>query len=84
MGTLAASCTTISFVPQAIKTIKTKDTAAISASMYSLFAFGSVIWAVYGVMDHNVPVIVANTITAALALTILFYKVRELLSAPRK
>lgn len=78
-GAIAACCTTISFVPQAFKTIKTKDTTAISASMYSLFTFGSIVWAVYGIMDHNTPVIIANVITAALALIILFYKILELM-----
>jgi MtN3 and saliva related transmembrane protein len=84
MGALAACCTTISFVPQAIKTIKTKNTTAISASMYGLFTFGSIIWAVYGVMDHSMPIIIANTTTAALALTILFYKIKELFRISKK
>lgn len=83
-GAVAACSTTISFVPQAIKTIRTKDTESISTAMYGLFTFGSIAWAVYGIMDHNMPVIAANVITAALALIILCYKVKALLDARKK
>ena len=41
IGLIAAFCTTVSFVPQAIKTIQTKNTSGISLGMYSLFAFGA-------------------------------------------
>jgi MtN3 and saliva related transmembrane protein len=43
-GLIAATCTTASFIPQAIKTIQTKDTSGISLRMYSLFSFGTLIW----------------------------------------
>lgn len=76
-GLVAAFCTTISFVPQAIKTIKTKDTSSISLVMYLLFTFGSLLWLVFGFMSHNVPVTAANGVTLVLASIILFYKVRH-------
>lgn len=44
LGLAAAFCTTASFLPQALKTIKTKGTSGISLSMYSLFALGTVLW----------------------------------------
>ena len=76
IGFMAAFCTTTSFLPQAIQTIKTKDTKGISLSMYSLFTFGSVLWLTFGIMSLNYPVAIANGITLILALVILTYKIR--------
>lgn len=76
LGMLAACCTTLSFVPQAIKTIRTKDTASISLMMYTLFTLGTFAWAAYGFATNSIPVILANVITSALALVILIYKIR--------
>lgn len=76
-GITAAFCTTISFLPQAIKIIRTKNTSAISSSMYSLFTFGTLMWLIYGVFTSNTPVILANGITLILASIILFYKLKS-------
>ena len=76
IGLTAALCTSISFLPQAIKTIKTKDTSGISLFMYSLFTFGTVLWLTYGILSHGIPVIVANAITLSLSIVILTYKIR--------
>lgn len=75
-GLVAAFCTTISFVPQAVKTIKTKDTSSISLTMYLLFTFGTLMWLVYGLLSGNLPVILANAITFLLASIILYFKIR--------
>ena len=76
-GLIAAFCTTLSFVPQAVKTIKTQDTSSISLAMYLLFTFGTGMWLVYGLESHNMPVILANAITLLLASTILFFKIKH-------
>ena len=76
LGIVAACCTTISFLPQALKTIKNKDTSAISAAMYSLFTLGTLLWFTYGVLSKNFPVILANAVTFALSGVILIYKFR--------
>ncbi|MBN9380330.1 MAG: SemiSWEET family sugar transporter [Chitinophagaceae bacterium] len=76
IGLLAAACTTFSFLPQAIKTIRTKDTQSISLSMYALFTFGTLLWLLYGIFTDNLPVYLANGITLLFALIILGYKVR--------
>ena len=76
IGLCAAFCTTFSFLPQAIQTIKTKDTSGISLSMYSLFAFGTLLWFTYGLLSVNLPVSIANGITLVFASIILVYKVR--------
>jgi MtN3 and saliva related transmembrane protein len=76
-GITAAFCTTISFVPQAIKIIRTKDTTAISSAMYSLFTFGTLMWLIYGLFTKNTTVILANGVTLILSSIILFYKLKS-------
>lgn len=76
IGLLAAACTTFSFLPQAIKTIRTKDTSSISLSMYALFTLGTLLWLLYGLFSSNVPVYLANGITLVFALIILGYKLK--------
>lgn len=76
-GLVAAFCTTISFLPQALQIIRTKDTSSISAAMYSLFTFGTLMWLLFGIYSKNVPVMLANGVTLILASVILFYKLRE-------
>ncbi len=76
IGLLAAACTTFSFLPQAIKTIRSKDTSSISLSMYALFTLGTLLWLLYGLFSHNIPVYLANGITLIFALIILGSKLR--------
>ena len=76
LGLVAACCTTISFLPQALKTIQTKDTSGISVYMYSLFTFGTLLWLFYGLITDNMPVYIANAITLLFATIILTYKIR--------
>ncbi|MFT3678700.1 MAG: SemiSWEET transporter [Ferruginibacter sp.] len=76
VGFAAAACTTFSFLPQAIKTIRTKDTSGISLYMYLLFSVGTLLWLLFGIFSNNMPVTVANAITFAFAAIILYYKIR--------
>jgi MtN3 and saliva related transmembrane protein len=76
IGYLAAFGTTVSFLPQAIKTIQTKNTSGISLSMYGLFTLGTLFWLIYGIMSGSLPVAVANVITFIFASIILVYKIR--------
>lgn len=75
LGYVAASLTTLSFVPQAWHTFQTRDVSGISLGMYGAFTLGVLLWLVYGVMLGAWPVIVANVITLALATCILVMKV---------
>ncbi|MDP2903442.1 MAG: SemiSWEET transporter [Methylovulum sp.] len=75
IGYLAATLTTASFLPQAILTIKTKDTESLSLGMYSLFTSGVFCWLVYGIYISNSVIIFANTITFILAASILSFKI---------
>lgn len=76
IGTLAAVLTTISFLPQALHTFRTKDVRGISLGMYSVFTAGVAMWLVYGLMLGAWPVVIANVITLALASAILVMKLR--------
>ncbi|MEO6837007.1 MAG: SemiSWEET transporter [Ginsengibacter sp.] len=76
IGLLAAIGTTSSFLPQAIKTIRTKNTSGISLSMYSLFSFGTLLWFIYGIMSDDLPIMIANGITLLFACIILAYKIK--------
>jgi MtN3 and saliva related transmembrane protein len=76
IGYLAAFGTTASFLPQAVKTIQTKDTSGISLPMYIFFTAGTLLWLIYGVMEPSLPVAVANAITLIFASVILIYKIK--------
>jgi MtN3 and saliva related transmembrane protein len=79
IGYIAATLTTASFLPQAILTIKTKDTESLSLSMYSLFTLGVFFWLIYGVYISDESIIVANAITLVLAASILTFKIYNVL-----
>ncbi len=74
IGYLAASLTTLSFVPQAWHTFRTRDVSGISLGMYSVFTLGVTLWLVYGLLLQAWPVVIANAITLILALAILGMK----------
>jgi MtN3 and saliva related transmembrane protein len=79
LGYLAATLTTLSFFPQAIKTLRCGDTAAISLRMYLLLTVGIACWGVYGYIIQDGPVMVANAITLLPALVVLQRKISQLL-----
>ncbi|AMJ60753.1 SemiSWEET family sugar transporter [Bosea sp. PAMC 26642] len=76
IGFVAALLTTGSWVPQAWRTIRTRDTRSISLWMQVLFAAGTAMWLTYGLMISSWPVVVANTLTLVLVLSILALKLR--------
>ena len=76
IGFIAATLTTVSFVPQAWKTFRTRDVSGISLVMYSLFTTGVALWLAYGLATANPPLILSNVITLALAVAVLVMKLR--------
>jgi MtN3 and saliva related transmembrane protein len=76
-GMVAAILTTFSFVPQALKVIKTKDTSGISLMMYSMFVLGVFLWMVHGFKINDHAVIGANAVTLVFASIILICKIRN-------
>ena len=77
IGYCAAFLTTIAFLPQAIQSWRLRDLSGISLGMYSLFTAGVGLWLVYGLIIEKWPLILANTLTFILALSILILKLRH-------
>jgi len=76
LGFAAATLTTISFVPQAWMTFRTRNAGGVSLAMYSAFTVGIALWLVYGLRLGAWPLIIANGATLVLAGAILVMKVR--------
>ena len=75
-GYAGATLTTIAFIPQVLHTWRARSTAGISLGMYAMFTAGVAFWLAYGLMLSEWPIIIANSITFPLALSILAMKVR--------
>ncbi len=76
IGLLAAICTTVSFLPQAIKVIKTRHTKDLSLGMYLILTIGVFLWTVYGILIKDIPLVLANSITFLFTATILILKIK--------
>ncbi|MDJ0512397.1 MAG: SemiSWEET transporter [Methyloceanibacter sp.] len=76
VSAMAATLTTVAFVPQAVHIIRYKETRAISLQMYLVFATGIAFWLIFGLMLWNWPMILSNIVTLSLALTIISMKLR--------
>ncbi|MEQ9301103.1 MAG: SemiSWEET transporter [Cyclobacteriaceae bacterium] len=74
LGLFAGMLTTISFLPQAIKTWKTKSAKDLSLEMFLIFCMGVLLWLIYGMLLGNVPIILTNSLTIMLAGSILYFK----------
>lgn len=76
LGLIAAALTTSSFIPQVYKAWKFKSTKDISLTMYMAFFIGIVLWLIYGIAINSLSMIIANTITIVLALSIILAKIK--------
>lgn len=76
LGLVAGSFTTIAFLPQVIKTWKSRSAKDLSLGMFSLFCLGVLLWLIYGIQVKDIPVIIANMVTLLLASALLFFKLR--------
>ncbi len=76
VSAIAATLTTVAFVPQALHVLRRKETAAISLGMYVTFAAGVFFWLLFGAIIGNAPIIIANVITFGLAISIILMKLR--------
>ena len=77
VGLLAAFCSTAAFLPQVIKTWRTRSTKDISLVMFTILIIGIVLWLAYGIIIRDIPLIVANATTLLFAGTILFFKLKH-------
>lgn len=83
LGLVAAFLTTASFLPQAIKTIRTRDVSGISIWMYVMLLVGVSIWTAYGFHHQLTPVWLGNIITGIFVAIILVIKIQEMRKVKR-
>ncbi len=76
LGLTAASCSTLAFLPQVVKTWRTRSTHDISQAMFILIVTGAVLWLGYGILQRDLPIIAANIATLMLTSVILYLKLR--------
>ena len=76
IGYLAGTLTTVSFLPQVIRSHKTRSTHDISFKMLLLFGAGMLLWTIYGILVNSMPIISANVITFALVVVLMAMKVK--------
>ena len=76
IGYIAGLLTTVSFVPQVIRSWKLRETRDLSLAMLLLFALGVCLWTIYGVWIDSLPIIAANLISLVLILFLLWLKLR--------
>jgi MtN3 and saliva related transmembrane protein len=77
VGALAATLTTIAFIPQAHKVLVSRDTRSLSLGMYLIFTTGVLLWGIYGYLRNDWLIITANSINAVLCSAILIMKLRN-------
>ncbi len=78
VGSIAAALSMFTFLPQAIRVIRTGDTAAISLTTYVIVVLSTAIWCVYGVMIASIPVVAANVVNGSFGLFVMFRKLASM------
>jgi len=76
LGLVAGVLTTVAFVPQAVKSWRSRSTRDVSLAMMVILIVGMTLWLVYGILRSDLPLIAANGTTLLLAGSILVCKVR--------
>ncbi|MBE9216985.1 SemiSWEET transporter [Plectonema cf. radiosum LEGE 06105] len=76
VGLLAATLTTSAFLPQMIKTWRTKSAKDVSYTMLITFIIGIFLWLIYGILRKDIAIILANAFTLLFNLTILYLKIK--------
>lgn len=76
LGLLAGALTSISFLPQVIKTWQSKSAKDLSLRMFGIFSAGVILWLIYGFKVDSIPIISANALTLFLCLIILYFKLK--------
>ena len=76
LGFMAASCTTLAFLPQVIQVWRSQSTKDISLPMLITFIAGISLWLIYGLLVNAAPIYIANMVTLLLNLVILRFKLK--------
>lgn len=75
IGYLASICMILGYLPQAVMTIRTRDTDGISMMTFSMMGLGALFFVVNGLMWHNIPLVVTNIITGGCSVIIFAIKI---------
>ncbi len=75
IGIIAAVLTTVGFVPQLIKTLKTKNVEGISLTMYLIMFSGLIFWLMYGFLIDSFAIKFANIVSGVLVFSLIVLKV---------
>ena len=76
IGYLGGILIVVSFIPQVIKTYRTKSVKDLSLWMLIATIFGSVFWLMYGILISSMPIIVMNSIFSIIVLCQLYLKLK--------
>ena len=76
LGYAAGAVTSLTFLPQVVKTWKDKSAKDVSLMMFIIAAINEVMWIVYGALLNNWVIILTNSIVLAMSLTMIFLKLR--------
>lgn len=76
LGYVSATFTTIAFLPQIIKTIRTKSAKDVSMGMFVFFTTGVFLWIIYGALTNTMPLIIANSVIFCLSLIQIILKIK--------
>ena len=73
IGLIAATFTTVAFIPQDLKIWKNRDASGVSVSMYVIMLIGICIWLYFGILIGSIAVVTANIISGILQLFIIIF-----------
>jgi MtN3 and saliva related transmembrane protein len=76
IGLAAGVLTTIAYLPQVVKTLKTKSAKELSLTMYLVMFAGVMLWLTYGIFIHSLSIILANIVTGILTSTLIYFKLK--------
>jgi MtN3 and saliva related transmembrane protein len=68
LGLIAGTCTTLSFLPQVIRTLRTRHARDLSAAWLLIFGLGAALWLTYGLLKSNIAIALANGVTFGLVM----------------
>lgn len=77
VGYLATVCMMCGYLPQAVYTIRTRDTDGIAMPTFLLLGAGSVFFVVQGLLLTNWPLVITNTVTTICSAIVFSIKVRN-------
>jgi MtN3 and saliva related transmembrane protein len=76
IGSAAATCSTVAYLPQVIRTWRTRSTRDISVGMFAVIVLATALWLIYGIALDDGAIIAANVLGLMLSGIILFFKLR--------